>query len=409
MGLASSRRSAFAVSIPPRSKTHGVEKAPYRQFLTFKNGPELRMTTVAEARLRPTLPVVERRRARPIVWWATFGALTGLVASYLVVRWLASNPTSVPSGPTPLPHWMRIDELIQQTVYPILWLVVLYWFLVRPWRRERKITPDGMLAIVFAGLYWQDPLTDGLQPWFTYNTHLINFGSWAHYLPGYLAPNAQIAEPLLFAGPMYLCWLLPGVVAANALMRRAQTRWPSLGNVGLVGLCFAFFAVVDLVVEIGWMRLGNDFYGVMGPSWMTIGKGHYYQFPLYEPVLFGGLWTTWACLRFYRSDTGLTVAERGLDRLTVTPRARSLIRILALWGLFNAVFFVFDIPYTISGLYQHTWPNDVISRSYLTDGLCGPGTTYACPGGAIPIPRAQSSHVSPDGQLVKPDANRTGP
>jgi hypothetical protein len=49
-----------------------------------------------------------------------------------------------------------------------------------------------------------------------------------------------------------------------------------------------------------------------------------------------------------------------------------------------------------------TWAPDIVQhRSYLRNQLCGSGTTYACPGKDIPIPRRGQPHVNPAGQLVR--------
>lgn len=45
--------------------------------------------------------------------------------------------------------------------------VIVYYLIVRPWRRERRLTLDGMLVIGFASIYWQDPLANYTQNWFT--------------------------------------------------------------------------------------------------------------------------------------------------------------------------------------------------------------------------------------------------
>jgi hypothetical protein len=74
--------------------------------------------------------------------------------------------------------------------------------------------------------------------------------------------------------------------------------------------------------------------------------------------------------------------------------------VLAFAGLANAIFIVcYSLPLAIAGLYADDWPTDVTSRSYLTGGLCGPGTDYACSGLSVPIARRGSAHLRPDGSL----------
>ncbi|MHB8692190.1 MAG: hypothetical protein ACYDHH_13190 [Solirubrobacteraceae bacterium] len=46
------------------------------------------------------------------------------------------------------------------------------------------------------------------------------------------------------------------------------------------------------------------------------------------------------------------------------------------------------------------WSKDVQQRSYFMHGLCGKGTSYACPSDSLPIPRPGSQHVDPAGRLV---------
>jgi hypothetical protein len=85
------------------------------------------------------------------------------------------------------------------------------------------------------------------------------------------------------------------------------------------------------------------------------------------------------------------------------------IRLLALIGLGNVLFFfVYNMPQGILGLYSSPWPQDILDRSYLTDGLCGPGTSYACPGPGVPIPRPDSAHLGPNGELMIPGATGEG-
>ena len=56
--------------------------------------------------------------------------------------------------------------------------VAIWWFIIRPWRRERRITLDGMLLVSMGLLFFQDPLLNYFNTWCTYNTWLFNRGSW---------------------------------------------------------------------------------------------------------------------------------------------------------------------------------------------------------------------------------------
>lgn len=342
--------------------------------------------------------VSEDPKLRPVVWWAALGAATLVLALYIFGSWIASGPEATPKGPTPMPGWMSMLLDAQEIAYPLLFAVCVYIFFVRPWRRERRLTTDGMLAIACISLYWQDPIANYVNPWFQYNTAFFNYGSWAGQIPGFVAPNGVVAEPLLVVGPIYLFMLLPGIISANYIMRAARARWPQMGRLGTIGLCFVYLATLDFVLECLWIRTG--FYAYGGTiDWLTIWRGHYYQFPIYESAMFGGVWTVWACIRYFRNDKGETIAERGIEQLTAKPRTKTLVRTLALVGAFNLAYLVFAVGWIWISVYQSPWPDDIVNRSYL-NGLCGEGTAYACPGPAVPIFRPDSAYITPKGDLA---------
>ncbi len=183
-------------------------------------------------------------------------------------------------------------------------------------------------------------------------------------------------------------------------MRRARQRWPQISALQLVLVTFAFFALFDLIVEGSFMRLGFWTYAGAIRS-VTLFAGHYYQFPLYEPLLFGATWTGFACLRFFRNDKGESAVERGSHELRVHAKTRTVLRFLALAGAANVIFIAtYDVPINLIAIHGDAWPADITSRSYLTDGLCGSGTTYACPAPSIPFPHGDSDHVAPNQTLV---------
>ncbi len=55
----------------------------------------------------------------------------------------------------------------------VLWVglpFAIWFFFIRPWRRERRITLDGMLLLSMGLMFFQDPLLNYFNTWCTYNT-----------------------------------------------------------------------------------------------------------------------------------------------------------------------------------------------------------------------------------------------
>jgi hypothetical protein len=306
---------------------------------------------------------------------------------------------------------MRVSIDIQIVLGWILAPLVAYYFLIRPWRREHRLTFDGMMVIASLLVIWQDTYYNAIAPYAMYNTHLPNWGSWNNFIPfigsaGWTYPHGErVAEPMIWTGPTYIYAFFGFAVFLTVLMRKAKERWPGLTNARLIGVCLAFAWIGDLVLETLWIRTGvYAFQAVPSPKWATLFDGKYYQFPIYEPFMMGTLWCSIACLRYFKNDKGQTIVERGLEQLKVSARARSGIRLLAVVGYFNiAIMLCYSIPGQALSLHLRPWSEDIVkNRSYFTNGLCGPGTDYLCPGTEVPIPHGRSAHLDPDGKLVGP-------
>jgi hypothetical protein len=230
-------------------------------------------------------------------------------------------------------------------------------------------------------------------------------GSWTSSIPGWQSPQhpgAMFVEPLLFAPLFYVYALFPMTVAMCWVMRRVQLRFPNLGVVGLIGFCWASLALFDLLFEVGWMRIGIFAYDGAIPS-LTLFHGHYYQFPVYEAVLWGAGWTGFTCLRYFKNDKGQIVVERGIDEVRASPFAKGVMRFLALVGAGTLIFgVIYTLPLLLVTQKTDRWPVDIQKRSYLTDFLCGPQTNQACPSPDMPIVRSRGVHFDPYGRVVVP-------
>ena len=350
----------------PRQRLHAVEVAPGL-------GP-----TVEERAVTGRTPAVKL--------WAVLGAAVLAFELFVLVRWVSGSYFKhVPAGPTAEPGWMRAVQDIWQPAGVVAALFCLYWFLVRPWLRERTVTTDGLLVAAFATLWFEDPLSAYYGHWFTYNANLINFGSWVHDVPGWISagkPGAMLVEPIVLIAPVYVYFIVIGTLLGCWVMRRSSERWPGLSSVQLVGICLLAMAALDFVAEgLIWLPLGFWEYpggpGLLFPS-------SYHKYPVNEMLTIAATFTGMASLRYFRDDHGRTLVERGVDRLRVGGARRTALRFLAIAGAVHLILFVgYNVPNSFVGAHSRPWPRDLVKRSYLTDHLCGAPTRVACPPQAL--------------------------
>jgi hypothetical protein len=279
--------------------------------------------------------------------------------------------------------------------------ILLIWFiLVKPWRRTGHITLDGMFLIAFQLLIWQDPLANWIGPFFTYNAWAWNRGNWMSDIPGMVMPNAyRLPEPLLLVGPMYVTGLFGLVLVTNWCMTKARERWPELSNGTLIAGTLLSLMIFDVIFEPVYEQTGTFSYLAI-PRNLALFRGRWFQWPMVEAVMWGTVWGLWAVLRFFRNDRGQTVAERGIEHVNGSEKKKNFIRFLAVSGICNVIMLAY-VPFSQLVLaHADSPPRELLERSYMMDYMCGAGTKYACPGQGIPIPRRTSASVGPNGELI---------
>ena len=90
-----------------------------------------------------------------------------------------------------------------------------------------------------------------------------------------------------------------------------------------------------------------------------------------------------------------------MSRLAKLSLVTTALTFLAVTGLVHTWFIVgYFVPYNFFALKADTFPP---MPSFLRAGICGQGTDYACPSGAVPIPHGRSLHVAPDDPRLPAD------
>jgi hypothetical protein len=305
------------------------------------------------------------------------GAVYLIACGVTFVRWVTSGDFHrTPPGLDVPPDWLPLALHTLDVVSVGLGASVLYLFVLRPWHRTKQLPANGFLLLACFGLYPLDVVFSYVQPYFTYNAYHLNFGSWLNEVPGALAPNGHLlAQPLLAWGSGYgWCMLLPAL-AASRVVSWLRARWPGIGLASLFGLLwigFAGFTAIDIVFGIAlrsyvWFNVVGRF---------SVFDGHWYQYPLYEPILMGFFWALLTFVAHFRDDRDLTVAEQGLEAYPENSQGRGIRRFLAIEGLLVVLYvFAFLVPSQLFVLHADTLPRD--APSYLQGGSCG--TQHPCP------------------------------
>src|SRR5262249_27954914 len=198
-------------------------------------------------------------------------------------------------------------------VVMVIAAVVILVAVVRGCVRQRAFTTDATILVAgFFTLFW-DPMVNWMQPNFFYSSQWINVNTWAGYAPGVVNPTAsQLPQPIVFIGLIYPFGLLGFSMLLNKGMSAIRSRWPEITNARLIAVTFVGALSLCLLLEAPMFLM--NLWGLPGaPSELALFDDNH-RFAWAEYVTTTIVFTTMACVRFFRNDKGQTIAERGLDR-----------------------------------------------------------------------------------------------
>ncbi|MDB5977029.1 MAG: hypothetical protein JWR07_3789 [Nevskia sp.] len=342
---------------------------------------------------------------RAIYVWSGIGAFWLLFSGYIFAAWiLGGHAHTTLTGVTPVPASMKFNAVFWQSFLGLISAILFYFFVVRGWRREGRLPLYGMLYIAAQSMWWQDALLNFLSPVFSYNSILVNWGSWNASVPGWVSPNAEkMPSPVLLYLGLYPVFFCGATVALVALMRRIKVLWPHISNFKLVSIMFVALGLFAVAAEATWLRTGMYTYiGLYSP--VSLWPDQAYKVPVISVFFLDSLvLTLLACLIYYRDDKGQTYVERGSEHLQAGFKVGTM-RCLAMIGAANTILFVcYNIPMNYLAIIGPGWAPAVLEKSYFTNGVCGDGSDYACPGGAVPPAIGPHQiHIGPDGRIVVP-------
>jgi hypothetical protein len=280
-----------------------------------------------------------------------------------------------------VPHATKLWAIGFQTVACIAAVGFVAYAVVQC-RRERRLTLDAMILIAWLLTYWHDPLINYLRPTILYNAYLVNLGSWVGWIPGWVSPGTDGGvEPLLLIGTAYIWMGLGFGMLATAIMRRIHGRWSDLGATALFLATLLVVFPIELGLEAATLRMGLDAYPSAIHS-LTIWAGQTYQLPVYGALGWSAVLTGLGALRYWRDGLGRTVVERGAERLTVSKRRLTVVRLLAVVAFAQVICLGYDAMMIGASLHPGKTAD---YPSYLRTTQCGPGTAYPCPGPGVPI------------------------
>jgi hypothetical protein len=334
-----------------------------------------------------------RRTFRPVRFWAGIGIVHFVVAAYILIRWLTSGDLhATDTGADKAPDHVLAAVSIGQILSPLIGAGIVWWWLIRPWIRERRLTTEGMALIAALCLYFPYDITNNYTTFFfQYNAHFWNVGSWLGAMPGAMVPRSHnVVEPIIFMFPAYAWGVFLPMLWGAKFMAWLRKRRPGIGNAGLLGITLLLCCFFDLVGEGTVVLLQiESYYGAQ--HHLSIFGGTIHQFPVYETLFIGLLYVGGSALLFFRDDKGRTFVEKGGE--TTEPalggRAKGVrtgTRQLAVIGFFVTLEFAcFMVPINWMALHVDTFPAG--GKSYLIEDVCGPGTPYPCPVKGAALPR----------------------
>jgi hypothetical protein len=345
-------------------------------------------SNVSDAQSVPKARTPVARQIRPVVVWASIGAVFVAIGIYSWAGWiLGGRATPTPTGVTPVPTSDYVFGLVVQ-VLTVTAVIATIVYVVRGCLRERRWTFDASLLCGMVLMTWQDPGINYLVSQFSYSSVLFNFGSWTSDIPGWVSPRANLLpETLMTLLAYFFCAGI--VIGTCGLLRKfVVPRFPNMSNAKIIAVICVLMIVLDFIMETS-LAHGHviSYYSVI-KSW-TLWPGTDHQFPIYESLVWGVTgWAPFVALRWFRDDKGRSFVERGLDQMRISNKFKNVLTVLAIAAATNFGYFAYNLAFAFIGT-QVDLDSSHVYPSYLINSQCGEGTPYPCPditkGRPIPV------------------------
>jgi hypothetical protein len=284
--------------------------------------------TLREPQTAAYKQVVHRPSGR-VRFCALLGAALVALAVTTWTRWLLS-PQATPVDPGPDPYdnvWViRATEVLSLSIFALL----LWWTLLRPAIRERRVTLDGKLFVGGFVASVLDVLCQVFNPTWAMNAHSLNLGTWAAQFPGFASPEGdRWAWSLGWCMPAYI-WLGVGAaIVGCAYLNALRVRFPRLSTIAAYAVVLVSFMIVFGCIATTWNRTGVYTY-VSSPNALTLWPHTTYRLPVTELLFISTYCLMFTWLRDSADSAGRCAVDRDLD--TVAPRWRTLLSTLAVCG-----------------------------------------------------------------------------
>lgn len=314
--------------------------------------------------------------APPIVWLARVGALFVVLQLYIYIRWILSDDFKViPNGPDDVPTTTVVLIKIAEAICIIGIIASIIW-LVRKTRKEGRLPTIGVFLFAWLLSAWQDVGVNMIRPVFAYNTEFFQMGTWAEFVPGWVSKGAETPAPIWYTLGDYFLFLPLAVVGVDKSIKLARKRFPRLNKAGIVAALLVAFFILDTIGEQLLQRRQLWSYLRVNETW-SLFPGTLNQFPLYEGIVFGAVVMVMSiCLYCFRRKDGMLITDAGIERLRM-KRGVSIVRILALAAVINAIMLVFNLGYNVVNQHADTTPPSI--PSYLHVEMCGVADNPPCP------------------------------
>lgn len=328
-----------------------------------------------------------RRRIGPVVPIAILGVIVVAYNIWLYGSWI-TGPDFVTNtvGRDTAPLWVRNVIFYAQVLSVLVFLATQWFFVLRPWIRTREFPYSGIFIFGVLTVGWQNNLVNYTTLACLENTLAVNFGNWTNYVPGLITPNMEkFPEMMLMWFLSFGSWfaLLP-VLLGCKVINAIKLRRPGLSNTEVILIAYAFFALLDFMLEATMVRFHFYMFYYTVRSF-TLWPGEIHQFPLYEPVFWSIMWTGLFSLYYFRDDKGYSWAERGIVNLKLGKTGEKWLRFFVIAAVANVLIATYEAGFNIVQLSADSVARDV--PDYLKAGLCGDDQAFVCPSAEAPFGR----------------------